>query len=55
MGVVIDEMEATMEPEPAAQTESRNNGNAASAELSTEKLRRELNRLKEREARLSAD
>jgi len=53
-GVVIDEMEGTVEPEPAQSAESAQQS-SVSHEQSMDQFRHELSRLAQREARLRAD
>jgi hypothetical protein len=53
-GVVIDEVEGTVEPEPAKSADSGQKS-SASREQSMDQFRHELSRLAQREARLRAD
>lgn len=56
MAVIIEEMEATVDPEPAISTkEQGDDARVVSKELSLDKLRAELSRLAQREMRLRAD
>ena len=54
MGVYIDELEGTVEPEPTQSAESGEQP-SGSAEQRMEQFRHELSRLAQREARLRAD
>ena len=58
MGVVIDEMEGVVEPEPMATDEQQQQSHCEPgkpAEATLDKLRSEMSRLAQRELRLRAD
>ena len=54
MGVIIDEMEGTVDPEPSP-PQQQGDAQPASKKLSPGELRSELSRLAQREMRLRAD
>ena len=55
MSVIIEELDATIDPEPALPPQPESGERAASKELSRDKFRAELSRLSQREMRLRAD
>ncbi|MDT5062487.1 MAG: hypothetical protein QOH63_2946 [Acidobacteriota bacterium] len=55
MAVIIDEMEGTVDPEPAMPSQQGGDAAQVSKELSLDKIRSEVSRLAQREMRLRAD